>query len=100
MYKAGDCTIVDSSINLEDLRQWKMNENESVPFYLHMGDSGGLMFNDNPETVRELVRVYNAQKLFFDIKLVSFLHAEGITASKVSAPLVEVLGYQAELCNN
>ena len=65
-----------------------------------MGDSGGLVFNDNPDIVRQLIKIYNKQKLFFNIKLVSFLNTEGIAARIVSTPVDDVLGYRAELSNN
>lgn len=42
MDKDSDCTIVDRSIRLGDLKQWKMNYREPIPFYLHMGYSGGI----------------------------------------------------------
>ncbi len=95
-----DCTIVDPSIRLQDLKQWKMNSQESIPFYLHMGDSGGLVFNDKPDSVRQLIKIYNKQQLFFNIKLVEFLNTEGISACSVSAPVEDVLGYRAEFSNN
>ncbi|HTZ16959.1 MAG TPA: hypothetical protein VMB78_00835 [Dissulfurispiraceae bacterium] len=95
-----DCTIVDRSIRLEDLKHWKRNDTEPIPFYLQMGDSGGLVFNDNPEIVRRLIRTYNSQKMFYCVNLVTFLNAEGIAASRVSAPVDDVLGYHAEFsCN-
>ena len=100
MGKDRDCTIVDSSIRLQDLKQWKLNGKEPIPFYLDMGDSGGLVFNDKPEMVRQLIRLYNRQKMFFFIKLEFFLNAEGIAARRVSAPVDYVLGYHAELSNN
>jgi hypothetical protein len=95
-----DCTIVDHSIRLEDLKQWKMKGKEPLPFYVQVGDSGGLVFNENPEIVRELIRTYNTQRIFYCMNLVSFLNSEGIAASVVSAPVDDVLGYHAELtCN-
>ena len=92
--------MVDSSIRLRDLKQWKMEYKGPIPFYLHMGDSGGLVFYDNPEIVRQLIRTYNRQKLFFNVKLVSFLNAEGIAVRRVSAQVEDVLGYHTELSNN
>jgi hypothetical protein len=100
MNQHSDCTIVDPSIRLQDLKQWRINSKESIPFYLSMGDSGGLVFNDNPDIVRQLIKIYNKQKLFFNIKLVSFLNTEGIAARIVSTPVDDVLGYRAELSNN
>jgi hypothetical protein len=100
MNKNTDCTAVDSSIRLQDLKQWKMNDEESKSFYLHMGDSGGLVFNDKPEIVRQLIRIYNKQMLFFNIKLVSFLNAEGVAVRSVSASADDVIGYPFELSNN
>ena len=100
MGKDSDCTTVERSIRLQDLKKWKMNGEAAVPFYLHMGDSGGLVFNDKPEIVRQLIRIYNTQKIFFDMKLISFLNAEGISACKVSARVDDVLGYHVELSNN
>jgi hypothetical protein len=98
--KDSDCSIVDRSIRLQDLKQWKMTGKEPIPFYLQMGDSGGLVFNDKPEIVRQLIRIYNTQKMFFSIKLEFFLNAEGIAARRVSSPVDDVLGYHAELSNN
>jgi hypothetical protein len=95
-----DCTTVDSSIRLQDLKQWKINGKEAVPFYLDMGDHGGLVFNDKPEIVRQLIREYNTQRIFFYLSLVTFLNAEGIAARRVSAPVDDVLGYHAEISNN
>ncbi len=95
-----DCTVVDRSIRLEVLKHWKIDGKESVPFYLHTGDRGGLVFNDKPEIVRQLIKTYNTHKFFFDIKLVTFLNAEGIAASRVSLPLDDVLGYHVEFSNN
>jgi len=43
MDQHSDCTIVDSSIRLQDFKQWRINSKESIPFYLSMGDSGGLV---------------------------------------------------------
>ena len=65
-----------------------------------MGDSGGLVFNDKPEIVRQLIRIYNTQRIFLDMKLLSFLNAEGIAASRVSVLVDDVLGYHAEISNN
>ena len=59
MDQHSDCTIVDSSIRLQDFKQWRINSKESIPFYLSMGDSGGLVFNDNPDIVRQLIKIYN-----------------------------------------
>lgn len=95
-----DCTVVDRSIRLQDLKQWKMNDKEPMPYYLHAGDSGCVVFNGKPEIVRQLLKIYDTQKLFFQIKLVSFLNSEGIAARRVSAPANDVLGYHAELSNN
>jgi|APFre7841882630_1041343.scaffolds.fasta_scaffold96894_1 hypothetical protein len=95
-----DCTIVDRSVRLQDLKHWKMNAKEAIPFYLHMGDSSGLVFSGKPEIVRNLLRIYNTQKLFFSVKLVSFLNAEGIAAHRVSASAEDMLGYHTELSNN
>jgi len=100
MDKDSDCTIVDRSVRLQDLKRWKMNAKEAIPFYLHIGDSGGLVFNDEPETVQNLMRIYNTQKLFFSIEFVSFLNAEGIQARRVSASADDMLGYHAEFTNN
>jgi hypothetical protein len=100
MDKDSDCTMVDCSVRLQDLKHWKMNAHEAIPFYLHMGDSGGLVFDGKPDIVRNLVRIYNTQRLFFSVKLVSFLNAEGITAHKVAASADDMLGYHAELSNN
>ena len=100
MDKYSDCAIVDPIIRLQDLKQWKRNCEESIPFCLHMGDSGGLVFDDKPDILRQLIKIYNKQKLFFNIKLVSFLNTEGIAARSVSAPAEDVLGYRAELSDN
>lgn len=100
MGKDGDCKIVDRSIRLQSLKHWKMNSKEPIPFYLLMEDSGGLLFNDNPEIVRQLIRIYNTQKMFFSIKLEFFLNAEGIAARRVSSLVDDVLGYHADLSNN
>jgi hypothetical protein len=100
MDRDGDCTTVDHSVRLQDLKHWKMNTKEAIPFYLHTGDSSGLVFNGKPEIVRNLIRIYNTQKLFFSLKLVSFLNAEGIAARRVSASADDMLGYHAELSNN
>jgi hypothetical protein len=98
--KFGDCTEVNRSIRLRELKRWKINYKEPMPFYLQTGDSGGVVFNGKPEIVRQLMRMYNKQKLFFQIELVSFLNSEGIMACSVSAPVDDVLGYHAELSNN
>lgn len=95
-----DCTAVDSSIRLQDLKQWKISDKEPMPYYLHAGDSGGVVFNGKPEIVRQLLKIYNTQKLFFQIKLVSFLNSEGIAARRVSAPVGDVLGYSVDPSNN
>ncbi len=100
MNKNRDCTIVDGNIRFQDLKLWRITSKEPIPFYLHTGDGGCLVFNSKPEIVRQLMRIYNTQKLFFYIKLVSFLNAEGITARAVSAPVEDILGYHAELSNN
>jgi hypothetical protein len=100
MVKNGDSTLVDHSIRLRELKRWKINDKQPMPFYLHTGDSGGVVFNGKPEIVRQLMRIYNTQKLFFHIELVSFLNSEGIVACSVSAPVDDVLGYHAELSNN
>lgn len=98
--KAGDCTAVDRSVRLQDLTQWKANGEKCMPFYLHAGDCGGVLFNGEPETVRRLLRTYNAQKLFFNVELVSFLNSEGIDARRASAHVDDILGYRAELSGN
>lgn len=95
-----DCTVVDRSVRLQDLKQWKMRDKEPMPFYLHTEDSGGVVFNGKPEIVRQLLKIYNTKQLFFHLKLVSFLNSEGIAARSVSAPVDDVLGYRAELSNN
>ena len=108
MYKGGggnmgndsDCKIVNRSIRFQSLKHWKMNSKEPIPFYLLMGDSGGLVFNDNPEIVRQLIKIYNTQRMFFSIKLEFFLNAEGIAARRVSSLVDDVLGYHADLSNN
>jgi hypothetical protein len=100
MDQDSDCTIVDRSIRLQDLKKWMMTGKESMPFYLNTGDSDGLVFCGKPEIVRNLMRIYNTQKLFFSIKLVSFLNAEGVAAHRVSASADDMLGYHAELSNN
>jgi hypothetical protein len=71
-----------------------------VPFYINTEDNGGVVFNGKPEIVRDLMRIYKTQKLFFCIELISFLNAEGIVARKVSASADDMLGYHAELTNN
>ena len=48
---------MDRNIRLQDLKKWKMKGKESMPFYLHMEDSGGLVFDDKPEIVRQLIRI-------------------------------------------
>ena len=100
MCKNMDCTTVERGIRLQDLMHWKTNGKESLPFYLHMGDSGGLVFNGKPDIVRHLIRIYNTQSIFFDVTLLYFLNEEGIAAHRVSAPLDDVLGYHVELSNN
>jgi len=100
MDKYSDCTIVDCSIRLRGLKHWKANDKGPVPFYLRMEDGGGLVFDDKPEIVLQLLRTYNSQKLFFNVELISFLKSEGIDARKVSARVEDVLGYHAELSNN
>jgi hypothetical protein len=98
--KTRDCSIVDSSVRLEDFRKWKANNNELLPFYLRTGDTEGIMFEGRPEAVRQLMRTYSSQKLFFLMTLVSFFNSEGIEACGVSRPTEEVLGYRAEISHN
>jgi len=98
--KNGDCTIVSCSLRLRELKRWKINDKEPMPFYLQTGVSDGVVFNGKTEIVRQLMRTYNEQKLFFQIELVSFLNSEGIVACSSSAPGDYVLGYHAELSNN
>jgi len=100
MDKYCDCTIVDRSVRLRNLKHWKMNCKGPVPFYLLMEDGSGIVFDDKPDIVRQLMRVYNSQKLFFNVELITFLKAEGIDARRVSALVEDVLGYRAELSNN
>jgi hypothetical protein len=65
MDKGSDYTIVTCSIRLQDLKHWEMNGKETIPFYLHAGDSGGLVLNDKPEIACQLIRIYNTQKISF-----------------------------------
>ncbi|HMK55295.1 MAG TPA: hypothetical protein VK448_01505 [Dissulfurispiraceae bacterium] len=95
-----DCNAVDSSVRLGDLRQWKPACAGPLQFYLDAGDNGGVIFSGNPELVRKLLRIYNAQKLFLDIKFVCFLNSEGIAARRVSAPMGDILGYRTIVSNN
>lgn len=100
MVKNRDCTEVNRGIRLRELKRWKVNDKEPMPFYLQTGDSSGVVFNGKPEIVRQLMRMYNEQKLFFQIEFVSFLNSEGIVACRVSTPVDDMLGYHAELSNN
>ena len=100
MGKNGDCSVVDRSIRLRDLKRRKINDKEPMPFYLHAGDCSGVVFNGKPEIVRKLMRINNKQKLFFHIELLSFLNSEGIVARRGSAPVDDVPGYHANLSNN
>lgn len=95
-----DCTLVNRSIRLDDFRRWKSNSSEPMPFYLQTADGGGVFFSGNPETVRQLLRSYNAQRLFYHLDLVSFLNAEGIEARKVSVRIEGLLAYKAETSPN
>ncbi|HMK60701.1 MAG TPA: hypothetical protein VK452_06110 [Dissulfurispiraceae bacterium] len=95
-----DCTLVDTGIRLRDLRRWKPDATGPLPYYLDAGDNGGVMFNGRPEDVRMLLRIYNSQQLYLDIKFVSFLNAEGIAARRVSAPLGDILGYDVKISSN
>ncbi len=100
MRKNKDCTVVDSSVRLKEFRKWKATGKDSTPFYLHTENSGGVVFNGKPEIVRQLLKIYNTQQLFLDIKLISFLNSEGISARRVAEPIRDVLGYNAEVSNN
>jgi hypothetical protein len=100
MDRDGDCTIVDRSVRLQDLKHWKVKSRESVPFYMSTERNSGFVFNGSPEMVRNLVRSYNIQKLFFSITLMSFLKAEGISVHRVLVSADDMLGYHVDLTNN
>jgi hypothetical protein len=94
-----DNGVVDHCVRLRKLKLWRLKGSLDMPFYLHTGESS-LIFNGKPETVRDLLRIYNTRKYDTFIEFVAFLNEEGVEARKVSAPIDKILGYHVELSNN
>ena len=94
-----DNSVVDGNVKLTELKEWRLREGREMPFYIHTGESG-LVFNGNPEIVRNLWRTYNIYRYNTCLEFVSYLNGEGVEAKKVLAPIDIILGFPVELSNN
>jgi hypothetical protein len=95
-----DCGVVDKTAMLGKFRKWKVNYDQPLPFYIHTAHGGAAILDGEPELIRNLLRIYNTQKLFLNVGFVPFLNSEGIAARKVSIDEEEVLGYNVEIFDN